>query len=250
MTTRIYTQQSLTPDMTCILLESAPSHHLLRVLRFKVGGELVIFDGRGGEYQATLEEVQSKKALCRIERFVDVSRESWCYTELGIALLSGSKIDLVIQKAVELGVNKVTPLLTNRIAANVPSARMESRLVHWQGVVVSASEQCGRTTLAEVVAPEKFERWCTKDFAGLSLIADFDAPALAKVIQQITEQEALRQCRVAIGPEGGFTKEEITQAKQHNFTGTSLGPTVLRAETAAIATLAILRGQTSLFNQD
>ena len=131
-------------------LPASVSHHLVKVLRLDLSSELILFNGNDGEYKACLTSLNKKNAVVLIKDYQEVDRESPIETILAQAVVTGSKMDMVIQKAVELGVTRIVPVVTERSTVNLKAKRADTRLQHWQGIIESACEQCGRTRLPEL----------------------------------------------------------------------------------------------------
>lgn len=228
---RVYYPHPLKPG-ALITLDEQSSRHLLTVLRLKTGEPLQLFNGEGGAYCAHLQESQKKRAVIAVGEFIAVECESPLRIHLGQAISRGERMDYTVQKSVELGVNRITPLLTAR------AQRAGNRVSHWQKIAVSASEQCGRCRVPAVENPQSL----TEFFAqaeGLRFICSlFNTPQIlpefAGPVTQIT---------LLVGPEGGFSPEEIQQAQQAGFYPFSLGPRVLRTETAALVALTLLQSR-------
>ena len=140
-------------------LPSGAAHHAIRVLRLKRGDEVRLFNGEGGEYEASIHRVDKDSVTVDIGRHHDIERESKVKVCLAQAITTGDKMDYTLQKAVELGVARIQPLLTNRAVVRLNQERAEKRLQHWQNVIVSACEQCGRNTVPQVAAILPFEEW-------------------------------------------------------------------------------------------
>jgi 16S rRNA (uracil1498-N3)-methyltransferase len=212
-------------------------HYLLNVLRLKSGDPVIIFNGLGGEYQATLEVINKKRVVVHIEAFSEKEVESVLDIHLASGMLRGEKMDLIIQKAVELGVNTITPLYTQFSQGRDSQMRIAKRLQHWQGIVVSSCEQCGRNRLPNLSAPMPFSQWLTTLPAiAHKIISDPDQKTEIDLEIQKSSNIVL-----AIGPEGGFSTQEITAAKAAGFVAMWLGPRILRAETAAIAAVTVVQ---------
>lgn len=235
-TIRIYTPQSLQVD-ALLILEAKASNHLLKVLRCRVGQPLVLFNGQGGEYAAHLAAIQKNSAHIQIDHFAAVERVAPVRMTLAPALLGGARMDLIIQKAVELGVDAITPIVSSRVEAKIPTQRLDSRLAHWQKVVVSASEQCGRNRLAMVQPPRALAEWLQQCQSTVRLFGDPQGQPWS----EITPARAHDTVAFLLGPEGGFSSEEVALIQQYRFRGVSMGACILRAETAAIAAAAIVQ---------
>lgn len=231
---RVYIDQPLT-EGSKILLDASRSHYLLRVLRLKAGDALCIFNGDGYEYDALLEEAASKQATVRIQKKLSPQRESPLHIEVGQGIARGERMDFVLQKSVELGVNTITPLWTQRSQVRLDGKRLDKRLTHWHGVVHSACEQSGRVRIPALHSPLDFNAWLTTPSDGLSLVL---SPHSSRTLKEIAPA---RRVRVLIGPEGGLEDTEINKAESNGFQTVRLGPRILRTETAALATLAALQ---------
>jgi len=217
------------------LLDKAASNHLLRVLRFKNKQTFSIFNGKGIEYLCTLE-IDGKKAIAQIQDVKQAINESGLTIHLYQGISKGERMDIAIQKSVELGVHSITPLICERTVVNLKNDRLDKKLSHWQGVAISACEQSGRSYLPEIHHPEKLTDLANSfpdtDSETLKLVLDPNASNSFKRLQPTAKAVS-----ILIGPEGGFTQQEILRAKESNFTGINLGPRILRTETAALAAI-------------
>ena len=232
---RFYTEQTLVPRQS-VLLEGTTSHHLLRVMRLRPGDSLFLFNGDGREYRAVLQDCVQKRARVLIQTSRQPDRESKLRIRLGQGISRGERMDFVVQKSVELGVESITPLWTTRSQVRLSEQRLEKRLSHWRGVIVSACEQSGRVSLPQLHNAAKLPDWChIKVKQSLQLVLD---PAAALRLSDLTPA---RDIRLLIGPEGGLQDEEISMAEKSGFKRIRLGPRILRTETAALATLAALQ---------
>lgn len=204
--------------------------HLSRVLRLKAGSKLRIFDGRGGEYPATVEEVQRNQSTLRTGEHLDVERESPVPVQLAQGVGRGERTDFAIQKAVELGVTSIVPLLTRRGVVNLDAERAERRLAHWKGIIVHACQQCGRNRIPDLHPVASLDQWLGEHrSAGLELMMD---PNAATGIRELEYDGGL--VTLLVGPEGGLDAAERAAAASAGFRGVSIGPRTLRTETAAI----------------
>jgi len=232
---RFYTERSLSPGQN-VILEEATSHHLLRVLRLKAGESLLLFNGDGKEYQAVLKESANKQARILVENSRQPERESKLHITLGQAISRGERMDFVLQKSVELGVESIAPLWTKRSQVQLSGKRLEKRLSHWRGVIRSACEQSGRVCLPKLHNPAKLPDWHSINRKqSLQLVLD---PAASL---QLSDLIPAREIRILIGPEGGLEGEEISMAEESGFKRIRLGPRILRTETAALATVAAVQ---------
>lgn len=230
---RIYTRSSLSEGCATELDENA-ALHVGRVLRMQPGQELLLFNGDGNDYPATITSASKKQVEVQVEAPAANATESSLDIVLGQTLSKGDRMDYAVQKAVEMGVSRIVPLTTERCDVKLKGDREEKRLRHWQSVAISAAEQCGRARVPEILPVMTLAEW-------FKHTADCD---LRLVLHHRTEQSLdtmNKPARVAlmIGPEGGLSAEEITAAENAGFLPVALGPRVLRTETAPIAAMAL-----------
>ncbi len=236
MPIRIYYEGEIRPQKTVILGEAA-SRHLLRVLRCKMGDSLMVFNGRGGEFQACLKDVQKACAVVEIADHTESAVESPLFTHLAQGISRGECMDYVIQKSAELGVNKITPLFTERCGVKMPEERLKKRVKHWQSVAISACEQSGRCLIPRIMKPMPLTDWLS-EYEGQGFVCD---PTASQRIDAYLAPDG--PVSVLIGPEGGFTEGEVEQALAAEFQPLSLGPRILRTETAAVVAQALIQRQ-------
>jgi 16S rRNA (uracil1498-N3)-methyltransferase len=218
-----------------VALPGAVGHHAARVLRLSAGSRIVLFDGRGGEYVATLTRLDKRGAFASLDAHVAVERESPVAVTLAQGVLAADAMDYAVRKAVELGAAAIVPILGERSQRGA-SDRNERRRAHWQAIAIAACEQCGRNRVPPVASPVGLATFVEHALAGgIVAIADPEATRSLASLAASTPPAA-----VAIGPEGGFTQAELHDAKQRGASVVHLGPRVLRAETAAVAALAML----------
>ena len=233
---RIYTGQSLRANAV-IELEPGPSQHLSRVLRMKVGASLVLFDGSGGQYPATIHAIGRNVVAAATGNFESVERESGLQLQLGIAISRGDRMDWVVQKATELGVSSIAPLATERTEMRLGNERCDKKLRHWQQIATSACEQCGRNRLPQIMPPQDLGQWLRSVQADIRLVLHHTAinsdPGLSSPVS----------AALLVGPEGGLSQAEIDAAVHAGFSSLQLGPRVLRTETAPLAAIAILQAR-------
>ena len=211
-----------------VSLEDAAAHHLARVLRLREGDTLTVFNGRGGEWAA---EFIGRRRV-RLRTFNAVERESPLRIVLVQGVSSGERMDYTIQKAVELGVATIQPLLTKRGVVRLEGIRASARVDHWRKVAVAACEQCGRNRIPEVLALLDFNQY-RPGGNGPRLL-------LSAQGRSIREMQIEAEATIAAGPEAGFAPEEQAALERAGFLKASLGPRVLRTETAALAALAAI----------
>jgi len=217
-----------------LLLDGQPAHHVTRVLRLRPGACLRVFDGKGCEHEAVLVSVTGPGPAVEIGAGVPVLTESPLSVTLVQGIPRSSRMDLILQKSVELGVSRIQPLWTKRSLTNLNGARLEKRLRHWEGIIGSACEQCGRATLPALEAPLDFAAWVRAAPAGgLRILLHPEGGCALRDLGPPREGVLL-----LAGPEGGLSPEERQLALQAGMTGVRLGPRILRTETAALAALA------------
>ena len=208
--------------------------HLIRVLRFKEGDKFVVFDGLGHEFNAVLTQV-NKQAVALCLNSIEKNIESPLEIELGQGISRGDKMEFTVQKAVELGVTSITPLTSRRCSIKLDEKREEKKVEQWQKIAISACEQCGRNYVPRICKITDLNKWCAeKNPDVLSLTLD---PKAQKKLKDLNNPKKIR---LLIGPEGGLSEDEIENARLLGFEGISLGPRILRTETAALTTLSIL----------
>ncbi len=232
---RFYLDQPLAPGAR-FSLPPGPARHAARALRLAAGDAITLFNGRGGEYAARIERIHKDEVAVSIGGFADVERESPLRVMLAQGISSGERMDYTLQKAVELGVAAIQPIAAKRSVVKLAGERADKRIAHWQGVVASACEQCGRNQVPTVAPPLTLAHWLGQHGAQrllfLSPLAEArlaDLPAPSDV-----------DCLVA-GPEGGFEADEIAALNAAGALAVRLGPRVLRTETAALAALAAMQ---------
>ena len=220
-----------------LALPSETTRHI-QVLRLQPGGALTLFDGRGGEYRARIVAMGRHSAEAHIDAHIPVERESAVHSHLVVGMPANDRMDWLVEKATELGVSRITPVMTAHGVLRFTPERALKRQQHWQGIAQSACAQSGRNTLPDIDAPQSWSAWLnalpTKDCSlrwVLSLTAPSSGlPALADV--------AKPGVVLLSGPEGGLTAEEEQQAMVRDFVPVNLGPRILRAETAPLAVLS------------
>ncbi len=233
---RIYYPSSLVLNEHIILNEIS-SGHLLRVLRLKVGSSVIVFDGiASGEYSATLVEIEKNKAVLKVEFFSAKENESPLSIHLGQGISRGDKMDYTLQKSVELGVMAITPLLTERCGVELKGDRLEKRMDHWRGIIIHACEQSGRIKLPALHSPQKLIDWFQSLKVDIGFVTD---PRSSKRLSEF--ENNLKSAALLCGPEGGLSESEIALAHAQGLMGLSLGPRILRTETAALTAITLLQ---------
>lgn len=243
---RIYTTGELRQGVVITLDRGAARH--LRVLRLKPGAAVILFNGSGGHYLSTVKDIRSDLVTLDIDQHVAHETESPLEIILAQGISRGERMDYTIQKSVELGVNAIVPLLTYRCGLKLAGERAARRHLHWQGVVTSACEQCGRNHLPALYPVDALRNWLT----GLNdeeqnTDTSRKPPGLKLVLDYRTSNTLSHYSRpsgpviLLIGPEGGLTDDELEHAEQSGFTRIRLGPRILRTETAGIAAISTLQ---------
>ncbi|MEY2633136.1 MAG: hypothetical protein RIR00_1790 [Pseudomonadota bacterium] len=235
-TPRFYCPQPLAPGAR-FELPPEVARHAVRVLRLPPGAELTLFDGRGGEYPATLERVDKDHASVHIGPWRDIERESPLQLTLLQAVQAADKMDFTVQKAVELGVAAIVPLTSRRSVVRLDGERAVKRVAHWQGIAAAACEQCGRNRIPMVAPLEPLLHGLSRP-AVPGRLRLMLAPGAAR---HLADLPAGQDIELLIGAEGGLDPEEITAAAQCGFVPVKLGPRILRTETAGLAALAALQ---------
>lgn len=224
-------------QQSVVVLEESAARHVARVLRLGEGAALTLFDGSGGEYPATIEALAKRTVSVRLSARVDTDVESPLDITLAQGVSKGDRMDFTIQKAVELGVSRIVPLNTERSVVNLKGERLEKKMAHWRGVIVSACEQCGRNSVPELLPLQTLDEWLGTAAEGIRLLLDHrssDSVASLAEVQTLT---------LLIGPEGGLSERERETAGSAGYRGIRLGPRVLRTETAALTALAALQSR-------
>jgi 16S rRNA (uracil1498-N3)-methyltransferase len=211
-----------------------PAQHVSRALRLKVGDSIVVFDGRGGEYEATLQRIDNGRVDVKVGAFRDVEREAALTVGLVQGLPEADKMDWVIQKSVELGVAWIQPVICDRSVVRLSEERAAKRAAHWRRVAISACEQSGRNRIPEVRPTLSFMAWIAEPAAQPRWMLRPGAPAL------VAHAPPAGPVELVVGPEGGFSDRELDLASTR-CEAMSLGPRVLRTETAPIAALAAIQ---------
>jgi len=232
--TRIHTIQPLIIGQHLTLGNDA-SRHLVTVLRAKIGTQVILFNGQGGEFIGRVIDAHPKKALIDVESFSDIDRESPLHIHLGIAISRGDRLDFVFQKATELGVSKITPLFTERSEVKLKADRLEKKMRHWQQIIISACEQCQRNKVPTLNPATNLTDWIEKANAQQKLVLHHRSE------QKLTDYQQPESLALLIGPEGGLSNDEITLAHTNDFANLTLGPRVLRTETAPLAAISLVQ---------
>jgi 16S rRNA (uracil1498-N3)-methyltransferase len=241
--TRVHVEAVLTPGAVVELPRETASH-LAKVLRARSGDPLILFSGDGREYAGSVESVRGSRVTASVGNGADVDRESPFAITLVQCVPRGDRMDFIVQKATELGVTRIVPVLSQRSVVRLDAAQADSKAAHWRAVVVNACEQCGRNRLPVIEAPAPLIGYLGSNAAAGA------APRTARFVlepevEAATAPAALETAAVhiAVGPEGGFGDEELEAFRIAGFVRLRLGPRILRTETAAIAALTWLQAR-------
>ena len=236
--TRVHVPGPLSSGQRVRLRGNAASH-ITRVLRLRVGAALIVFDGSGGEFAGNLDQAHGGEVVVAVGARADSERESPLLLTLAQGVSRGERMDLVVQKATELGVSQLVPVLTERSVVRLTAQQSDRKVNHWRAIVVAACEQCGRNRLPSVAAPAPLGEFLAAGGAAAGETRLLLSPAGTTTLEDVPRPRG--GVTVLIGPEGGLTDEEEESAMAAGFTALRLGPRVLRTETAAIAALALLQ---------
>ena len=228
---RFFVPGSISLDQS-MTLPGDVSHHLVKVLRTQVGDQAILFNGEGGEYQCTIDLITKKSVTVTAHGFQPDDRGASLSVHLGLCVLKKDAMDRALSKAVELGVSSVTPLISEY--CSVAKKVILNRHAHWQQVVVSACEQCGLNQLPKLHTAEQLDDWVNSQSNVEKIIALQGASPLDPAKNEVNEVSLL------IGPEGGFSEAEMSQALECSFQAVTFGQRILRAETAPIVAISVL----------
>ena len=232
---RIYTSQPLGPQQL-IELDEKTSHYIARVLRLKTGAALILFNGQGGQYPATIDSLTKKSVSVSLGEQDPIERESPLNIHLGIAISKGDRMDWVIQKSTELGVTEITPLTSERTEVKLSGERLTKKINHWQQIAISACEQSGRNRVPTIHALSSAAQWSQQVVADRKLTLH---PATDN--NAVNTNNEVQSAALLIGPEGGFATAEVEFALQKGFAAHTVGPRILRTETAPLVAIALMQ---------
>jgi 16S rRNA (uracil1498-N3)-methyltransferase len=233
--TRVYVDAPLAAGKR-VILEGNTASHVTRVLRLRVGEALTLFNGAGGEYAASIDAARGGRLTVAVGEPRAVERESPLTLTLAQGVSRGERMDLVVQKATELGVSGIVPLFTERSVVRLGAQQAERKLNHWRAIAIAACEQSGRNRLPSVAPPVSLADLLRSGVQNMRLLL---SPGATSRIDALPRPAT--SVTVLIGPEGGLTNAEQEAAVAAGFLPVRLGPRVLRTETAAIAALALLQ---------
>lgn len=247
MTARFYYPERMIQDQIITLPEST-SHHVSRVLRLKQGDKVTLFNGQGGEFSGVITRIDKSGSAVIITQFHEIERESPLSIKLVQAVCSNEKMDWIIQKSVELGVNSIQPVTALRSVVRLTEERANKRLLHWQQIIIAACEQCGRNRIPKLFPLLSLTDWFDQQFEG-KRNKDHTEPVY-NFLLSLTATKRLSECSLQkmttplillVGPEGGFTSDEEKAAFAAGFVSICLGRRILRTESAALAAIAAMQ---------
>lgn len=218
-----------------VTLDDNACRHVVQVLRLRPNEHIVLFDGSGMDYAATLLKISKNTASAKVGQVLRRESPAPFNVHLALGISRGERMDFSVQKAVELGVQQITPLFTGRTLVQLKGAKLQARLAHWQGVIRHACEQSGRASLPTLHTARSLSAFL-EPFSGQGILLDHRA---ALQIHQIPKPDG--NLTVLVGPEGGLAQKERDLALQCGFIGVKLGPRILRTETAPLAALAAIQ---------
>jgi 16S rRNA (uracil1498-N3)-methyltransferase len=238
---RLFVESALSPGSQINLDEQA-RHYIATVLRLKKDAELTVFNGSGDEFSGRLVEINRKTTIVEIESVCQPLVESQLQINFGLAISRSERMDFAIQKSVELGVNRITPLLTERCVVQLKGDKKHKKIEHWQKIARHAAEQSGRTRVPAITPIILLSDWLEQQ-QGLKVFLD---PYAQATLTQLEYEQTL--VTLLSGPEGGFSEAERKMALAHGFHAIKLGPRILRTETAALAAIASIQTLWGDFN--
>ena len=231
---RVYVDQALSSQNTFTLTDDA-AHYLSRVLRIRAGDLCRLFNGRDGEFEATVISADNSSVVVETGANCENHSNPVIEINLGLGLSRGERMDYAIQKSTELGVSSITPLFSDRCEVKLKPERLENRINHWRKVAISACEQSGRSEIPSITLPRNLSDWIISERKNFSLMLDQSGDTDLGELNKQTPVD------LTIGPEGGFSTKEIALARASDFSIVRLGSRILRTETAPVVALSILQ---------
>ncbi len=218
-------------------LELGPEQvrHIIQVLRLKKGDPITLFNGDGHDYLAHIVETEKRRVLVEIIEQSSPEPLPVLSIHLGIGISKGERMDFAIQKAVELGVTAITPLVTERCVVRLSPERQQKRLAHWEKITIAACEQSGRSRVPKFNQAQPLDHWLDQE-SGIGILLDHRSHYTLAMLTRPTGE-----IRLLVGPEGGLSLVERELAQESGFTGVRLGPRVLRTETAPLAAISAIQ---------
>ncbi|WWO99502.1 MAG: 16S rRNA (uracil(1498)-N(3))-methyltransferase [Candidatus Dasytiphilus stammeri] len=219
-----------------IMINSKITHYVHNVLRMNHGDIVQFFNNTNLIFNAKILKIYKTSALLKIISFQEENRESPLHIHLGQVITRGYRIKFAIQKSIELGVNIITPLFSERCGVKINPPEIEKKIQSWKQIAIATCTQCGRNLIPQIRFPMKLEQWCAESTSDFKI--NF-APNSSKKLSFLPKK--IQSLRLLIGPEGGLSDDEIAITAEYGFTNISLGTRILRTETASITVIAILQ---------
>jgi 16S rRNA (uracil1498-N3)-methyltransferase len=232
---RVY-QQGVWREGELIQLQEKASHHLARVLRMQLGEKVTVFNGENVEFYTQIVTITKRTVALKVESYSTICRESPCQIHLYQAVSKGERMEFVVQKAVELGVWQITPIITARSVVKLNQQRWQKKHAQWQDIAINACEQCGRNTIPLIHPVRHFTD-------ALATCQQSHRLILHPAKQDMHNKGGGSSVALFIGPEGGFSDDEIKHAEKEKCSIIQLGPRVLRTETAALCALSLIQAK-------
>ncbi len=232
---RIYTDQAL-KENTIYELSIDSAHHISNVLRMRNGQKLILFNGEGGHYKAEIMEIEKKRVSVKLGKYYPVNLEPELNITLAQGVSRGHRMDIAIQKAVELGVKRIVPVISEYCAVHLKGNQLLNKYKHWNKIIIGACEQCGRNLVPQLEEASKMDEWLKNDNNQLKLILHPESG-----LPLTDRNKPVSNITLLIGPEGGFSENEYEMAMNNGYQGLKLGPRILRTETAAIAAISAIQ---------
>lgn len=232
---RFYINQNLIVDST-IDIPTELAHYMGNVLRLKVGAPIVLFNGNGSDFPAEIFDIHKRKASAMVNSEISLSVESSLHLHLGQAVSKGDRMEVALQKAVELGVIEITPIITENCNVKMDQERWHKKLQSWHKLIIAACEQSQRNVLPVLHEPVSMQQWLGQATDLTKIIL---TPGAKKYLSNLAKPQ--KGFRLIIGPEGGLTEQEVYTAQEIGYQAVNIGSRILRTETAAIASIAILQ---------
>ncbi|SCY77161.1 16S rRNA (uracil1498-N3)-methyltransferase [Nitrosospira sp. Nl5] len=245
---RFYCPEKMTVGQV-IELPANVAHHALRALRLEQDDELILFNGDGGEFRAAIVRIGKHGAAVMIERYLDIERESPLVITLAQAICTNEKMDWIVQKGVEMGISRIQPLVTKLSMVRLSAERAERRMKHWQQIVISACEQCGRNRIPRILPLISLPGWLGPQIGTCQDLNNsiprnpcfILSPTAKKGLRDFPGSPPVTALTLLVGPEGGFTPEEEAAAAVAGFIPLCLGKRILRTESAALAAASAMQ---------
>lgn len=237
------------PEQGSLVLDKASSHYIQQVLRLAPGHQICLFNGNNREHLVEIIDANKHHTTVLIQHSQYVDRESPLALSLYQGLAKGKKMDVICQKATELGISELHPMITERCVMQLKQERSDKRLAHWQAILQSACEQCGRNVIPQIYPPEDLAS-CLQQPSDHTLCLLLNPDATHSIpFSELKLSEDTRQIALFVGPEGGFSPGEIDKILAHGAISIQCGPRILRTETAALVALSILQFQFGDFSR-